>query len=86
MYVTIRVRPSARAEGDASGVPPDLAVAAADLGLSILPMHPGVADDELSRYFQVDLADIGAAEAVAERLGQVPSVDAAYVKPPEGPP
>lgn len=86
MYVTIRVRPSARGDCDASGVPPDLAAAAADLGLRILPMHPGVADGELSRYFHVDLEDLGRAEAVAEHLRQVPSVDAAYVKPPEGPP
>ena len=71
MYVTIRVRPSAHAKGDAR-VPSDLAIAAADLGLIIEPMHPGVVDDELSRYFQVDLADVGGAEAVAERLGQVP--------------
>jgi hypothetical protein len=87
MYITIRLRPDAHAaDGDASGLPSDLVDEADGLGVRILPMHPGVPDDELSRYFYAELDDEDRAVDVAERLGRIPSVDWAYVKPPEGPP
>jgi hypothetical protein len=87
MYITIRLRPDARAAGhDASEPPVDLVEEAAGLGVRILPMHPGVQDEELSRYFYAEFDDLSRAEDLTERLGKVPSVDWAYVKPPEGPP
>lgn len=87
MYVTVRLRPNARAAAeDTSGLPADLAAEAEGLGLRILPMHPGVEDEQLSRYFYAELDDPNRAEDVAARLGRIPSVDGAYVKPPEGPP
>jgi hypothetical protein len=86
MYVTIRLRPDARAAEDTSGLPADLAAEAAVLGVRILPMHPGAVDDQLNRYFYAELDDPGRAVDVAERLGRITSVDGAYIKPPEGPP
>jgi hypothetical protein len=86
MYVTVRLRPDAAAAGNSSGLPADLAAEAEGLGLRILPMHPGVDDEQLGRYFYAELDDPDRAEEVATRLGRIPSVDGAYVKPPEGPP
>ena len=86
MYVTIRLREGSDVTGRPGGMPPDLAAAAADLGVNVMPLHPYTLDDELGRYFYADLPDAEQADVIAARLGQVPSVDAAYVKPPEGPP
>ena len=86
MYVTIRLRHRPDPDGHPSGVPADLAAEAADLGVEIQPMHPDTPDGDLGRYFYADLDDAGRAEDIAARLGRLPSVDAAYVKPPEGPP
>lgn len=87
MYVTIRLRPDARLATDVGGgLPADLAAEAEGLGVQIMPMHPGAADEQLSRYFYAELDDPGRAVDVAERLAHVPSVDGAYIKPPEGPP
>lgn len=87
MYVTIRLRSDARAaDDDTGGLPADLAAAAEDLGVEILPMHPGTVDPQLNRYFYAELIDPSRAGDVAERLGRIPSVDGAYIKPPEGPP
>ena len=72
MYVTVRLRPDARAAtGDASELPADLVDEAADLGVMILPMHPGIVDEQLSRYYYVELDDPSRAEDVAERLGRI---------------
>jgi hypothetical protein len=87
MHVMIRLRPDATAAADAvSGLPADLATEADALGVRIVPLHPGVADEQLARYLYADLDDDSRAADVADRLGQVPSVDSAYIKPPEGPP
>ncbi len=86
MYVTIRLRETSDVTGRPRDMPPDLAAAAADLGVDVRPLHPDTLDDELGRYFYAALPDADRADVIAARLGQVPSVDAAYVKPPEGPP
>lgn len=86
MYVTIRLRANTRAGEVGFGLPADLAAEAAVLGVRILPMHPGAVDEQLNRYFYAELDDPGRAVDVAERLGRIPSVDGAYIKPPEGPP
>jgi hypothetical protein len=87
MYVTIRLRSDSPAPGeDTIELPADLAAEANDLGVQILPMHPGTLDPQLNRYFYAEVHDPSRAGDVAERLGRVPSVDGAYVKPPEGPP
>jgi hypothetical protein len=71
---------------DPAAVPADLSAAAAELGVRVRRLHPGVQDDELRRYVYAEVEDAAQAEAVAARVGLLPSVDAAYVKPPEGPP
>jgi hypothetical protein len=87
MYVTIRLRSAASlgAEGQPE-LPLDLAAEAAALELEIVPMHPGIVDGELDRYYFADVDDPVRAAEVADRLARIPSVDGAYVKPPEGPP
>jgi hypothetical protein len=87
MYLTIRLRADAHASaGETAGLPADLAAEAEDLGVEILPMHPGTVDPQLGRYFYVDINDPIRVGHVAERLGRIPSVDGAFIKPPEGPP
>ena len=86
MYVTIRIR---RAPGSATVstlAPEDLRQAAEAAGVAIHPMHPGVHDPDLARWFYADVADPDQAAALSASLRELGSVDAAYVTPPEGPP
>jgi len=52
-------------------------------GARASPMHPGIQDETLARYFELslDAADGPAADAVLARLREHPAVDAAYLKP-----
>ena len=89
MYVTIQVRPDV-APMLHEQQPPTTAVqellqAAADLGVVLRPMHPGVANSQLATYFTVEVSD-AAAEAVIAQLRRCEAVQAAYVKPPEAMP
>lgn len=56
------------------------------LGLRIEPLHPGTVDRELARHFFVAAPDEQAAEEAQRKLVAAEGVEAAYVKPPEGPP
>lgn len=90
MYVVVLVRelPSV-AQGLRSLVgqlPADVHEAELRLGINLRPMHPGVNDPVLSRYFYIETPDQTAAERVIAQLQQCKSVEAAYLKPPEGPP
>jgi hypothetical protein len=49
-------------------------------------MHPGAADPSLTSYFSVELPGGESAATLAEELGRLPSVEAAYVKPEDAPP
>ena len=55
-------------------------------GGTVSPMHPGTADPSLAGYFSVDLPGGESAATLAEELGRLPSVEAAYVKPDDAPP
>ena len=87
MQVIVQVRADAvrrsRPSGGESTVPPDVANAASELGSRAEPMHPGVIDPELSRFFVLEVPDRDAAEGAAARLQQIPSVESAYWKPPD---
>jgi hypothetical protein len=51
-------------------------------GGTLIPMHPGVSDPELQRFFVVEVPDPRVPELL-DQLRQQPAVQAAYVKPPE---
>ena len=86
MYVTIRVRQPTDPEAAPRRAPLDLRDALDAVGLTIEPMHPGSRDQELARWFYVDVADPERAHALTGHLRELASVDAVYVKSPEGPP
>jgi hypothetical protein len=86
MYVTIRVRQAPGAAAESSLAPEDLREAAAAVGIAIHPMHPGILDPELARWFYAEVEDPDRATALTDRLRAIESVEAAYVTPPEGPP
>jgi hypothetical protein len=86
MYVTIRVRKAPGSAAESSLVPKDLREAAAEAGVAIQPMHPGVLDPELARWFYADVEDPDQATALTDRLQALASIEAAYITPPQGPP
>jgi hypothetical protein len=89
MYVIVQVAPPAAVRGPDSasaGLPLDLKEAASRLGIDVRPMHPGVDDPALARYFYVEAPDQPAAERVIAQLQKLRGVEAAFLKPPEGPP
>jgi hypothetical protein len=86
MYVTIRVRQVPGSAAESPLAPEDLLQVAEVAGVAIHPMHAGVKDPELARWFYADVADPDRATALSERLRELASVEAAYVTPPEGPP
>lgn len=84
MYVVVQVR---RTSASVSGqLPADLQEAVSRVGINLRPMHPGVTDPNLASYYYVETPDQPAAERVIAQLRQCNSVEAAYLKPPEGPP
>jgi hypothetical protein len=86
MEITLQVRPDvARAlqRGPPSAESQELLKAAADLGVSLEPIHPGAEDPLLISYFTVAVSDPASVEEVVNRLRQCRAVEAAYVKPPD---
>ncbi len=73
MRITVHLTPAA---------PADLG---AELGVALVPLHPGVADPDLAGQFTADVPDAAAADVCA-RLLDHPAVVAAYPKPADGPP
>lgn len=57
-----------------------------ELGVALEPLHPGVEDLSLARYFVIEVADPAAAEQVIARLQGSNAVEAAYLQPPGEPP
>jgi hypothetical protein len=86
MYVTIRVRQVPGSAAESPLAPEDLLQVAEVAGVAIHPMHAGVKDPELARWFYADVEDPDQATALSDRLQTLASIEAAYVTPPEGPP
>ena len=89
MQVTVQVQPQVAA-ALLSQVPEtsearDLLKELDSHDLKLHPLHPGVDDPALSSQFALEAEDQHA-EAIAGRLRALPGVEAAYVKPPAGPP
>lgn len=87
MYVVVQVSPASLAE-NSDGFPvltENLQQEISHLGIHLTPMHPGVKDPTLASYFYVETPDQPAAERVIVQLQKQNAVEAAYLKPPEGP-
>jgi hypothetical protein len=54
---------------------------AAEIGLRLVPLHPGTGDPDLRRFFTAPVSDLASGEEAAERFRSVAGVHA-YVKPP----
>ncbi len=86
MYVTVLVAPDvARALHHRQPAPRSEEVASAtrELGVAMVPIHPGIEDGELMRYFAIEVPSQPVADRVIERLRRCAAIEAAYVKPPE---
>lgn len=59
---------------------------AEELGVELEPLHPGVEDLSLARYFVVEAPDPATAQLVVAHLQGSNAVEAAYLKPPGEPP
>lgn len=55
--------------------------ATAELGVSLVPVHPGQAHPLLASYFMVEVPDRETAERVIGRLQRFGIVEAAYLQP-----
>jgi hypothetical protein len=52
-----------------------------ELGVVLEPLHPGVDDDDMARFFMIQMPDSTMAERVIARLRLSDSIEAAYLKP-----
>lgn len=59
----------------------ELVNAAAELGVSLIPVHPGQTHPLLAPYFMVEVQNRETAEKVLDRLQRFNIVEAAYLKP-----
>ena len=62
-----------------------LLATAADLSVSLVPIHPATDHPALLSYFRVDAPDTGSALEILKELERSDAVTAAYVKPPAEP-
>ena len=53
------------------------------LGLRLEPMHPGTVDQDLIKYFIVEVSDSETAYAVIDLLQNVRGIESVYLKPPD---
>ncbi len=85
--ITLQVRPDVsralQQRGPPSAESEELLKTAANLGVSLEPIHPGAEDPLLISYFTVKVTDPDSVELVVDRLRQCRAVEAAYVKPPD---
>jgi hypothetical protein len=88
MYVVVQVSPASLAENSHGSpvLPENLQQEISHLGIHLTPMHPGVKDPTLASYFYVETPDQPTAEHVIVQLQNHNAIEAAFLKPPEGPP
>jgi hypothetical protein len=89
MYVVVQIRRSLLEDSSHSPsglLPADLQQEISRLGVNLVPMHPGTTDPTLASYFYVETPDQPTAERVIAQLQKHNAVEAAFLKPPEGPP
>ncbi len=85
VQVTVHLRPEAartlQGERPAGVGAWGVLEAVGDLGVDLRPIHPGIADPELSTHFMVEVPDQSTAQRIVDRLSDSPVVTAAYIKP-----
>lgn len=59
---------------------------AQDLGIKLQPLHPGIHDVDLVKYFFIQAASEQQAQSIIDAFLKCPSVEGAYVKPEGEPP
>jgi hypothetical protein len=59
---------------------------AQDLGVKLQPVHPGIQDIELVKYFFTQAVSEQQAQSIIDTFLTCPSVEGAYVKPEGEPP
>ena len=64
----------------------ELLLLAQEYGTAYEELHSGTDDAQLSRYFEMRVADERIAEELLARLRKRQGVEAAYIKPPGEPP
>lgn len=74
------------AAAPAGRCPGDLAEAARRADVQVQQLHPGVDDPALASWFAITLPPDRTAAGVLDALRSVPSVTAAYEKPPDAAP
>lgn len=86
MDITVKVRPEVaqalhgEVAGPAASEAQDVQEAVRAAGGTIVPLHPGESDPELSTYFLVTAAE-GSAEGLLARLRSHAAIEGAYAKP-----
>jgi hypothetical protein len=55
-------------------------------GFDLQPLHSGIHDGELAKFFSGKLAEQQTGSAIVSQLRTVPGVEAAYIKPLATPP
>jgi hypothetical protein len=53
-----------------------------ELGVALVPVHPGQTHELLAPFYFVEVPDRATAERAAKRFRQVNGVEAAWVRPP----
>ena len=56
-----------------------------ELGVMLVPTHPGIDDPTLVTHFRVNVPDRATADRVVAVMLQADAVEAAYFKPPDEP-
>jgi hypothetical protein len=55
--------------------------AAAELGVRLMPVHPGRPHPALAVFFMIEIKDRDAGERIVRRLRPLEAVEAAYIRP-----
>jgi hypothetical protein len=83
VQVTADVAPALKHEAPATERASAIEKTVQAAGSALRPLHPGTADETLSRYFALEVPDATSAQRVARELLRLDGVEAAYVKPPD---
>jgi len=90
MEVTLCVRPEAAQalhhRRPTTSQARELLTVAAELGVTLAPVHPGADDMDSMQFFAVSVPDPAAAEQTRQRFAQCAAVKGAFIKPHDEPP
>lgn len=64
-----------------SGATRELLSVTGEFDVKLQPVHPGMTDPELAKYYSVEVADGELGDEIRAKLARCQGVEAAYVKP-----